>query len=495
MKHSKILGLFFLVCCGIALASVSVSGQSPFKNLHAELGSGFWIGDGRQQAYFLRTQSYGTTPLKGSAWASQWRISQYIDSLAHRSLNLRYAIQGNLNVGKDTRLLLSEAYFQASLKKFNLYAGRKQEIFGIADSSLSSGSYIWSGNALPLPKIQVATQGFVSFDPQQLLSINAGIAHGWFGSDSVQKYFLHQKWFYTKIGKPQWKIHLFAGFNHQVQWGGKPAHPYIEAQTGKLINDYGNDWATYLKVLTGISRNNKGNGTDINGLPLNEALNRSGNHLGTLDIAAKGRFRNFDVLVYRQSIYEDGSLYYLSNISDGLTGISWLNHRQKSLVNRINLEWLRTDNQGGASGSGNTIPQLRGMDNYFNNTIYSAGWTYRQQVIGTPLLTPLSQLNPNLIRINASAANPSALFNNRVRAFSIALSGEYKAWQYQTRYLYSNNWGTYNQALDAIRQISLLQNLLYRRGNLQYLLRLAYDSGGLYPRQLAAYVGVRSSIF
>ncbi len=492
MKQSKLFILFLCVFYGIHF---HVSGQISLRQMEASLSSGFLIGNPHQQAYFLRNMAYGTVPSKGSAWATQINISQDIDSIAHSPLAIRYAIQGNLNLGKETRVLLPEAYLQLASRKFSLYVGRKREIFGIADSSLSSGSYIWSGNALPLPKVQASTKGFVSLGKRQLFAFNTGMAHGWFGNDSVQRYFLHQKWFYGRLGKPEWRVQLFAGFNHQVQWGGKPMRPYIETQTGKLISDYGNDWATYLKVVSGISRNAQGNGTDINGLPLNEALNRSGNHLGTIDIATQIRFNYFRLLVYRQSIYEDGSLYYLSNISDGLTGISLRSLQSKSIIQQINLEWLRTDNQGGATGSGNTIPELRGGDNYFNNGIYDAGWTYKGQVIGTPLLTPLSQLNPALLQGNTTLMNPSAILNNRVKAFSLAISGSYQAWDYQSRLVISSNWGTYGRPLDNVRQVSFLQNLSYQRGNLHYIARLAFDSGTLYTSQFGAYVGIRTTIF
>ena len=69
------------------------------------------------------------------------------------------------------QFLIPVAYIKAKFGAFEIYAGRRKEIFGLVDSTLSSGSYIWSGNALPMPKIQISTPNFVSLPYTKGLSI------------------------------------------------------------------------------------------------------------------------------------------------------------------------------------------------------------------------------------------------------------------------------------------------------------------------------------
>ncbi|KAF4530856.1 hypothetical protein B566_EDAN018889, partial [Ephemera danica] len=57
---------------------------------------------------------------------------------------------------------IQEAYAKAKWKAFELYAGRRKEIQGLVDTTLTSGSYIWSGNTLPMPKIDLSIQNYTS---------------------------------------------------------------------------------------------------------------------------------------------------------------------------------------------------------------------------------------------------------------------------------------------------------------------------------------------
>ena len=149
---------------------------------------------------------------------------------------------------------------------------------------------------------------------------------------------LHQKSFYMRIGKKDWKTKFYGGFNHQVQWGGKPEKPYVDTPTGRLITTFSSGIDTYINVVTGISLNKNDAGVGLDGIPYNEAFNRAGNHLGTVDIGMEFFAKESDILIYRQSIFEDGSLFYLNNISDGLYGISWTNRRQNTKIKKIIIE-------------------------------------------------------------------------------------------------------------------------------------------------------------
>ena len=117
-------------------------------------------------------------------------------------------------------VFLQQAYAQVGYGNWRLRAGRYLEATGEMDHSLSSGSLGISGNALPLPKVDLAvvnftpvpfTHGWVQFKGQ--------FAHGWFGkTPAIQGAYLHQKSLYLRVGKK--RLHVYGGLTHFAQWGG-----------------------------------------------------------------------------------------------------------------------------------------------------------------------------------------------------------------------------------------------------------------------------------
>lgn len=57
-------------------------------------------------------------------------------------------------------MIVPEAYLKARWGIFELSGGRRREIVGLLDTTLSTGSYAWSGNALPIPKIQLEIRDY-----------------------------------------------------------------------------------------------------------------------------------------------------------------------------------------------------------------------------------------------------------------------------------------------------------------------------------------------
>jgi hypothetical protein len=183
---------------------------------------------------------------------------------------------------------------------------------GLADSLLTTGSIAMSSNYRPYPKIQIATPQFVNIIPgNDILSFKFSYSDGLLGSAGVHygnvthvpEIYMHQKSLYLKLGKRRHRLNLYAGFNHQAIWGGED-----KIFTGGLKKA-----EAYEYVILGKSW----------------LSSRVGNHLGTIDIGAEWKSRDWTIFVYRQSIYEDGSLANLSNVADGLNGIRLKRKNQK----------------------------------------------------------------------------------------------------------------------------------------------------------------------
>ena len=326
------------------------NGQGILEKSQASFSSGFIVSTDSITPFLMRSNQYGLVPFKSNTAYLNANIHKEYDSLYTIDRKLKpfgygYGLELHANLGTVNQMLLPVGYAKIRYKAFEIYAGRRREIQGLVDTLGTMGSYIWSGNALPMPKVEISIPNYTPILGHGLISIKGNYAHGWFGKgDSVQNVWLHQKSFYMRIGKPTWKVRMYGGFNHQVQWGGYPTVPFYDEVSKQIINKYGTDWPTYIKVVSGVSVNRNGDGLSQGG-PANEAWNRAGNHLGSLDLGIDIKIKNALFMIYRQSIFDDGSLYYLNNIADGLNGISI--KKQNGILRNICIEFLNTSNQGG----------------------------------------------------------------------------------------------------------------------------------------------------
>ncbi|RFS17222.1 capsule assembly Wzi family protein [Emticicia sp. C21] len=497
-KKSLAMPLMSKVILLFLITSSCVLGQSFLKNTYYQTEIGAYLSTSGKTPFLARTNQYGIVPLESSVLTVRGGIYKEYDSTFNsrnqlNRFNIGFGINAVANVGKVNQILLPEAFVKVRSGAFELYIGRMREIVGLVDTALTSGSYIWSGNAMPLPKIQICIPNYISILGQNLLSIKGAYSHGWFDNGLVQNFYLHQKYLYTRIGKPNWKVKLYSGFNHQVQWGGKPAVPYIDKTTGILIEKFPSGLSTYFKVVSGVSINEGDNSLSTQ-IPLNEAWNRAGNHLGSLDIATEVNFKTFDLFLYRQNIFEDGSLFYLNNINDGLIGISINRKHIKIGINKITLEYLDSRNQGGGTGADNTIPQLRGRDNYFNNSVYSDSWTYGGKTIGSPLLTPINSVDSKLLANKQLEGYSSNYIFNRISAFSLSLRGGGKKIEYYAKLLISHNLGSYSMPINA-KQFSFLYKFRYNLPKFALISNIVFDEGNLFPSSLGGYIGIQRTFF
>jgi hypothetical protein len=422
---------------------ITSSAQAQFiKNSRAFIEAGAYLSTSGQNPFWIRSNQYGIVPLESQilqlrgGYKTEYDSTRYTESnKLQKKFDYAFGAEVVGNVGKANQFLIPEAYFKTRLGAFEFYAGRRREIVGLVDTTLTSGSYIWSGNALPLPKLQVSIPNYTSIIGKGLISIKGAFAHGWFeNSRPYTKYVkLHQKWFYGRLGRPNWKINFYGGFNHQAQWGGES--PYYSVD-GKLPDGLKN----FKYVVTGKR------GAISNPNTFDFDANRVGNHLGTVDVGMTIKLKNSAILIYRQNIYEDGSLFFLNNIADGLNGITLtLKNRTK-----INFEYLNTTSQGGENFIlFNAPPELRGGDSYFNNGQYVDGWSYFSRGIGTPFIFPTYEFTNNKMSFFSEYT--------RLKSYSVSTIHHLRKISVSFRYCYVRNLGTYAAPINTY-QNSLLLN-------------------------------------
>ena len=473
---------FLITCFIIGLTSTILRAQ--FKNMGVSSTAGI-IAGGKEVPFLMRSNQYGIVPQQPNLAYLNVTFRKDYDR-THKT-DYGFAIEPHLNAGINSQqILLPEAYIKGHWRAFDLYVGRKREIQGLVDTSGTMGSYIVSGKSLPLPKIDLGIREFIPI-LGKFVWIKGNFSHGWFGKgDSVQNVLLHQKSLYMKLGKPQWKIQVVGGVNHQAQWGGRPNTPFFDKISQQLITQYPQSFMDYLSVVTGVSLTDyTGMAWDEQeGVPANEAGNRMGNHLGTVDIGIDlFPIKDLKVKIYRQSVFDDGSLFYLNNIEDGLNGIS-LSYKDKY---KLTVEYLDTRSQGGTESPGNVIPELRGRDNYFNNGMYRDAWTYKGKVIGTPLFTPYHERSD--IFIVNKLLSPNYIYNNRVQAFNIKAQYQILGNPFSSQFLIYNNLGTYVFPIQK-GQFSFQQTGQYSYKKMLFKARVGFDTGYYLPNNFGLDISV-----
>ncbi len=437
--------------------------------------------------FWLQANQFGTVPRSGSALtvrgggARVWTLGQH-DSIsewrrrtttkASPRWQAEIGAEVVANLGPTTHLLLPQAYGAIRYGNWELFAGRRKQWFGLADSTLGTGSYIWSGNALPIPRIQIGLTRFTAVPfTKGWFSVMGTYSDGWFENSRpvTSELKLHQKQFYGRLGRPAGKLKVYAGFNHQVQWGGKSPYETIDGQMPKGLKNYFNVVFGKGKYAPGITKF--------------DSANRIGNHLGTIDFALEIDGDRANWFFYRQSIYEDGSLARLTNIADGLNGVR-IRRKQVAATSNFSVkelvfEGLYTRSQGGSVFDFDG--RIFGRDNYFNHTQVRDGWSYYDRTIGTPFITPTSATEwkfPNFA--------DSFTSNNRVWVLHLGLQGTLaRRLQWRTKLSYSGNYGVYDLPFaTAAYQFS---GLLAVQTHIEWLggtilkAALAADQGGLYP--------------
>lgn len=484
MNHPAYILTVYLVLNSLVALGTSQSDSTTSSVEILGLGS-----TGSRTPFWNQTNQWGIVPTENAVSIRGSR--QHFWNLTTKNgskTNWQAEAGGELvgNISKNSQLILPQAYAAISYKNWEFSAGRRKQWVGLADSTLGTGSYIWSGNAIPIPRIQISLKEYSPVPyTRNWLAIKGFYADGWFDTNRpvTSQLKLHQKQLYGRIRKPGSWLTIYGGFNHQVQWGGRSPYLTIDGQMPKGFKDY-------LYMITGTNPRGSLDTTLVSDF---DNSNRVGNHLGTIDMALEIQGNNSTWFFYRQNIYEDGSLYFLTNIADGLNG---LRIRRKNAVGRVfsiselTFEGLYTKSQGGPSFILKD-DKKRGKDNYFNNSQVRDGWSYNGRTIGTPFIPPTSETiwkYPNYADFFTS--------NNRVWVLHTGMRGSFlNRYEWTTKLSYSSNIGVYDQPFPkTVYQFSGLlavQTKVNWLGGTVLKGSIATDIGELYPNSTGIMLSLR----
>lgn len=299
----------------------------------------------------------------------------------------------------------NELYVHAKAYNFKLSAGRFLDPLALKEDELSTGSFMISKNATPIPKVAFYTDGFTGVPGTQgIVRYNAMLAHGWFEDDRhVRDAYLHEKYFYLSI-----KYDFFdavGGIVHNVQWAG-------ESQDGGKLPS---GWDTFTSVV--FAR-----GSEDEDAPGGEQSNAVGNSVAAYDFSLGLFFDQFDMRAYRLFYLEDKVSTRFRSPWDGVWGLT-VKPKNIPFIQNILWEHINTKRQDSFDF------EPRGTARYYNNGIYQTGWTYHRRVIGNPLL--LSDGSENL-----------PVYNNIIIGHHFGLAGSLTSnVSYAFKYTFTRNYG------------------------------------------------------
>lgn len=483
--------VLWLAICSAARGqndSLSVLPEN-FRNIEIEAGG--VIASGYRIPFWLQANQFALVPRSSPAGTLRLGIQeQFCLSKVYPNRHISYGLQVAGNAARTSAILFPEAYVSLDLGHFSLWGGRKKEIIGLGDSTLTSGFYSWSGNALPVTKIQIGTNGFTPLGfTNGFVSLHAFFAHGWIAnSDSVKGSFLHQKALYVRLGRPNSRVHLTAGVLHNAQWGGRSDVLAPGMTNDGRLPDTFND---FLYVLTA----REGNESDSPSLTKFDRINRVGNHLGSIDFSVDIDFGRWQAMGYYQHPFEDKSGVAFINLPDGLYGIRLMNTDARKggfQLQHILFEYFNTMSQSGSIANNS---RYDGQDDYFNNYQYVDGWQQGRYVIGTPFLSRRDD-----VRAERRNEQPEkriwAITNNRVQMGHLGLAGSFsQGVQWQAKLSISQNYGTYRYPFVQPRpQFSGVLSLTWPLrlfGGAELRTAIALDHGQLYDNVVGGWISLR----
>jgi hypothetical protein len=435
--------------------------------------------------FWLHANQWGIVPTTGQVFSARAGVEGVRVLTKDESKKLKwrlpYGVELVGNASKYSKFLIPQAYAGIALGNFQLTIGRRKQYVGFNDHELGTGAYMWSGNALPVPKIQLGFENYVPLI-KNFFYFKGFYSDGWLENSRpvTSELKLHNKALYVRIGKPNGLLQLHGGFNHAVQWGGKS--PYF-TENGQMPRGFDKYWY----VISGAKPFGK-----VDGISEFDRTNRIGNHVASIDAGMELNFKSVNVFFYRQSLVEDGSLFYLNNVKDGLNGVTFTMKGTEPRVfsiKRLTLELLYTKSQGGSEAvDGN---QIRGKDDYFNNAQVRDGWSYFGRAIGTPFITP--QVDNNWPRYADFFTN-----NNRVWVTHIGMRGNLNDATWTTKLSLSSNQGTYDAPLpDKTYQFSGIIGIAKPTrllGGSTVNAAISIDQGKLFDNAFGAMVSIRKDL-
>lgn len=382
---------------------------------------------------------------------------------------------------------LQQAYLEMKYRSVYIVTGMKEHCAALMNPELSSGDFVESGNARPIPEIRVGLYDFVDIPfTNHWLQIQCQASYGIMTDGGfVQDHYNFYNYHITKNSLYNYKFCHFrtnpdqrfmATFGMQAAgfFGGEAEY----YNKGDLVETrkYSSDAKSFFDILLPVFNHEE-----------DFAL---GSSLGAWDFYGQYMLNNGDELcAYFQWPFEDGSSLARRNKLDGVWGIEY-RRAEPGIISNVVVEYIDYRDQSGpihyAPGDMDypTITnESTGRDDYYNNAYYNSYANYGLS-IGTPFLkSPLYNLD----------GFPGFL-DNRANGFHIGVDGDIsKKLHYRVQLMYQRNFGSYTFPFSSMltNTSSMLECRYSINNQMDISAMLAYDNGKLFGNNFGALVSLR----
>ena len=364
-----------------------------------------------------------------------------------------------------------QAYANFYYGKLKLMIGKQKYTLGQYNLTLSSGSFLVSNNANPIPRIGLGFYDYVDIPfTKGYLQIKGALNHGWLDNDrlhhsEINKPLLHEKFLYLRTQRIP--INPYIGVAHFAMYGG-------EDENGDKVGvDYKAVFLAQKSTVPGFR---------------GEAINAAGEHLGILDLGFYSRIKMYDIIFYYQKPVTDqtGIEGNFHRNKDFFTGIT-LKSKEKKIISGFLYEFIHTKQQGGVgipdpvvdgrlvslnneedlayleeyyTSQGYDVSKLDteiewrsflqadinygnlfgGRVDFYNNYLYKH--IYQDRIIGTPLF----KTKPEIYKMTGYMDDGKFIVNNKVLAHHFGVNGYIlKDLRYRAMFSYTKNQGAWQE--------------------------------------------------
>lgn len=479
----------FILWISIPLCLLSAENEGKY---HFKALTSFSTGD--HTPFWMVTNTYGLMPLKDQSGYFLAGATQNFK--VNSSLSFQIGMDMAAAYGHSSDVYLHQLYGALKYKKIQFSIGSMERNSVLVNNDLGTGSMTMSRNARPIPEFHVGTTDFIyipyTFDIVELYAdfgvgkfmdwdYNKNIIKQKEIKDYTKEILSQHKSLYVRLSDPRGKIpfKLTAGVEHYAQWGGNTTVKEYGKPAGKLPHGFDDFW----KIFFGKEGGSNSMETD--------QANKLGNHLGTFSFRLDYENEYSEIGFYWSHFFEDGSGMNISKwLKDGLLGVE-VKLKKNPWLHTILYEYLITKNQSGPIHYIHEKPHgAVGSDNYYNNGVYTQGWSYYGRAIGNALLT------------SPEYYDGIGFINNRVKAHHLGVKGDItERLNYKLRISYSLNYGLHRIPFLHVREnlytgLEMDYQIFKRDPSWNLGLNMGYDHGKMIDNSFGVAVSLsKTGIF
>lgn len=500
MSRNCEIRIIVMILCAIALAYSRVVAQEEINydvSFSANASSGVFA------PYFIGSLNHGKTTQKNAVLLDA-AVSKDIDDDDRFSWGFGIEAYGGASSRNDymkwsaeteewtyhplgpSALTLQQVYVETKYRQVYIMAGMKEHCNALMNPDLSSGDFVESGNARPIPEVRIGFYDFVDIPfTNHWLQIQCQAAYGimsdygylknlynYYNYHIAKNTIYNYKFCYFRTN-PSQRFVATLGMQSGGFFGG--SCDYYKKGVLQYTRKYRQDLKSFFDMLIPVLNTDE-----------NFAM---GSTLGSWDFFGQYILDGGDeVCAYFQWPMEDGSGLARRNKLDGVWGIEY-RRSTPGIVNGVVVEYIDFRDQSGpihfAPGdfdSSTITSESTGRDNYYNNAFYNSYANYGMS-IGTPfLMSPIYNLD-----------GYPGFTANRANGFHIGIDGDFSTClHYRIQLTHQRNFGSYDTPfVDMRTNTSSMVECRYNFSDAVELRGiLAYDKGPLLGDNFGALVSV-----